>query len=315
MRLLFVPTIKPSAQNDFLEVSILHGLRSLLGKDCVDYPRKKIMYHDFSEIPKDQLHGQGFTLLTEPIQDMSEEERALKNFDAVLYGCGHMYGEGKVKEFSQLAKGNVWVLDGHDLYGDAPRKIRFNDEEIIGVQFRKSFKRELVEKVPDVYPTGFGIPKHRIRPIDITKKDQLYQKTAPDNSLFKRAEDIGGGSAHHKFTVEEDYYNDLSRSWFGLTCKKGGWDCMRHYEIMAAGSVLLFRDYNLKPAACSPQIIPCLSYSTKEELHKIMNRLVVDNKPTEEYWFYLYKQREWLNNVGTTEARAREIIKVIENNL
>jgi len=54
---------------------------------------------------------------------------------------------------------------------------------------------------------------------------------------------------------------------------------------------------------------------TKEELDTITNRLVVDNAPTDEYHFYLNKQREWLNNVGTTEARAREIIKTIEKNL
>ena len=46
-----------------------------------------------------------------------------------------------------------------------------------------------------------------------------------------------------------------------------------------------------------------------------MNRLVVNNTPTDEYHFYLNKQRQWLNNVGTTEARAREIIKTIEKNL
>jgi hypothetical protein len=315
MRLLFVPTTKVSAQNDYLEVSILHGLREIMGNQCVDYPRKKIMYHDFSDIPKDQLHGRGFTLLTKSIQDLSEQERELSTFDAVLYGCGHMYGEGVVKEFNNIANNNVWVLDGHDLFGDAPRKIEFNDQEVIGVQFRKSFKRELVEKVPDVYPTGFGIPEYQIRPINLDNKDQLYQKTAPDNSLFQTVKDLGGGFSHHKFTKEEDYYNDLSRSWFGLTCQKGGWDCMRHYEIMAAGSLLLFRDYNLKPAACSPQVIPCLSYSTREELDGIMNRLVVDNKPTDEYMFYLDKQREWLNNVGTTKARAREVLKIIKENL
>ena len=312
MKLLFVPTNKITAQNDYLEVSILHGLREIMGNQCVDYPRKKIMYNDFSDIPKDQLHGKGFTLLTKPIKDLSEKERELNQFDAVLYGCGHMHGEGTIHEFNKISKNNVWVLDGHDLFGDAPRKIEFNDQEVIGVQFRKCFKRELVEKVPDVYPTGFGIPEYQIRPFDISKKDQQYQKTAPDNSLFQTVNDLGGGFSHHKFTKEEDYYNDLSRSWFGLTCQKGGWDCMRHYEIMAAGSVLLFRDYNLKPAACSPQAIPCLSYSSREELDSIMNRLVVDNKPTDEYYFYLHKQREWLNNVGTTKARAKQIIKIIK---
>ena len=90
MRLLFVPTNKVTAQNDYLEVSILHGLREIMGNQCVDYPRKKIMYNDFSDIPKDQLHGKGFTLLTKPIKDLSEKERELNQFDAVLYGCGDM---------------------------------------------------------------------------------------------------------------------------------------------------------------------------------------------------------------------------------
>ena len=316
MRLLFVPTINPDCQNDLLEVSILHGLRSILGKDCVDYPRKKILYHDFSDSPKDSLHGRGFSLLTEPIQDLSEEERDLSSFDAVLYGCGHMYGESGITEYNSLVKGRqVWVLDGHDLHGDAPRKIKIkegdNEIEVIGVQFRKSFKRELVEKITDVYPTGFGIPKHRIRPIRLPGKDQLFQKTAPDNALFKEVTDIGGGHAHHTFTEEEEYYDDLSRSWFGLTCKKGGWDCLRHYEIIAAGTVLLFKDYDLKPPTCSPQLLPCLSYSSKEELDAIVNRLVINNLPTGEYNMLLQKQRQWLDSVGTTEARAAHIIKTM----
>ena len=319
MKILFVPTISPNYQGDLLENSILHGLRTVLGKNCVDYPRKKIMYHDFSETKKDSLHGRGFSLLTEPILDLSEEERKLDKFDAILYGDGHMYGEKNNKELNKLANNNVWVLDGHDLHGNAPRKINIKegDEEInvIGAQFKKSFKRELVEKVDDVYPTGFGIPTHRIMTFNSEKKDQLFQKTAPDNALFNDVKDIGGGFKHHKFTDEEKYYNDLNRSWFGLTCKKGGWDCLRHYEIIAARSVLLFKDYNKKHPTCSPLCIPCLWYSTKEELDEITNRLVVNNKPTDEYMFYLEKQLEWLINIGTTEARAREIIKIIEKNL
>ena len=32
---------------------------------------------------------------------------------------------------------------------------------------------------------------------------------------------------------ESDYYKDYQRSYFAITCKKGGWDCLRHYEILA----------------------------------------------------------------------------------
>jgi len=317
-KILFVPTKNPGSQNDLLEVSILNGLRTIMGENCVDYPRKKIMYHDFSDSPKDGLHGRGFSLLTKPIEDLTEEQRKLGKFDAILYGDGHMYGENTDKELNKLANGNVWVLDGHDLHGNAPRKIDIQEGEeelnVIGVQFRKSFKRELIEKVEDVYPTGFGIPKHRIMEFDVSKKEQLYQKTAPDNAIFNDVKDLGGGFSHHKFTVEEDYYNDLNKSWFGLTCKKVGWDCLRHYEIIASRSVLLFKDYNLKSATCSPQCIPCLCYSSKEELDEITNRLVVNNKPTDEYMFYLDEQMKWLLNVGTTEARAAHILRVMQDN-
>ena len=38
------------------------------------------------------------------------------------------------------------------------------------------------------------------------------------------------------------------RSRFGVTTKKSGWDCMRHYELAASGCVPCFRDLEEKPA-------------------------------------------------------------------
>ena len=317
MRILFITTQNPTKQGDLLEVSLLHGLRTVLGEDCVDYPRKKIMYHDFSDTPKDTLHGRGFSLLTTPIQDIEDRDIFKQKFDCVIYGDGHMYGEvPNIEGVNELADGNVWIIDGNDLYGNAPRMISHNGEIIIGTQFTNCFKRELVETDDDsVHPTGFGIPEERIREVDFSIKDQLYQKTAPSDSLFEDAIDIGGGFSHHKFTDEEDYYNDLSRSWFGLTCKKGGWDCLRHYEIIASGSLLLFRDYYKKPWMCSPQELPCYFYSSKNQLYNLMSELVINNKPTDKYLLMLEKQREWLYSVGTTSSRANIILNIFKKEL
>lgn len=69
--------------------------------------------------------------------------------------------------------------------------------------------------------------------------------------------------------------------------------------------------YNKKPALCSPQHLPCLSYSTREELEYIMSMLIVNNKPTKTYLDLLYTQRQWLYRVGTTEARALNILRVL----
>ena len=70
MKVVFVTTVNPLVQGDLLELSILHGMRSVLGANCIDFPRKKIMYHDFSESPKNSLHGRGFSLLTSPLDDL-----------------------------------------------------------------------------------------------------------------------------------------------------------------------------------------------------------------------------------------------------
>jgi hypothetical protein len=310
VKILFVTTKNPKAQGDYLEMSVLHGLRKILGDNCVDYPRKKIMYHDFSETKKEELHGMGFSLLHEPLKDISKEIRGNElnqKYDAVLYGDGHIYGEQpNIEEFNSLGNNNSWIIDGHDLYGQAPRKVLAYGEYVIGTQFNKCFKRELVEEnLKNVYPTGFGIPESRILSTS-TKKVQLIPSAVPSESLFEKPV-----ARNYKFLDEENYYKDLAQSWFGLSCKKGGWDCLRHYEIIAAGALLLFKDYDSKPSQCSPQNLPCYSYGSMEELNYLLKTL----PGTDKYYSMLSKQKKWLLEHGTTEARSRKIIKVIRDEL
>lgn len=324
MRILFITTKRPDRQADYLENTLINGFRKLLGEDFVDYPRKKVMYGDFSESPKIKLHGRGFSLLTTPIEDISDRDIFNQKFDVVIYGDGHIYGETpNIEGVDELCSGNTWIIDGHDLYGEATIKIPSPHPSIdpfhyggvvIGSQFKNCFKRELVEEEDDVYPTGFGIPEERILPIDYKIKDQLIASTAPSLSIFDDSANQMEPT-HYKFDNEKDYYDDLSRSWFGLTCKKGGWDCLRHYEIMAAGALLLFRDYDKKPPLCSPQNLPCFSYSTKEELDDLTSKLVVNNKPTRKYTSMLKKQREWLLEYGTTTSRAKHILDILSARL
>lgn len=315
MKILFIT----SKSEDYLEVTILNGLRTLINENCIDIPRKKIMYHDWSEINKNKLHGQGFTMQTLPIADI--KNRSIENFDFIVYGISKHPEDFSFEQKelnNRIHRSKIWHLDGHDLYGGpntSLRTILHNGENVIGIQKTPCFKRELIEETENAYPTGFGIPNHHIKEINLSRKKQLFQKTAPHDSLFKPIRDLGGGFSHHIFNNEQDYYNDLQDSWFGLTCKKGGWDCLRHYEIMASGTLLLFKDYEKKPLLCSPINIPTLSYSTKEQLVEIMNRLVVNSKPTEEYMYLLKKQREWLVNNGTTIARALNLYNILSKKL
>lgn len=311
LKILYITTANPRAQGDFLEVSIFHGLRTIMGDDCVDYPRKKVMYHDWSDTPQSELHGQGFTLYTQKLNDLSFSRDTIdySKFDFVLFGTlgqydGYPTHEEIIKHYD---KSRIWYLDGHDIYGSAEVMGVFNGERVVANQKKNSFKRELVFLEEGVYPTGFGIPEYQIRPIDFSIKNKLFPKTAPSRAIFGSDPEMGTRH-HHVFSNEEEYYRDMQESWFGLTCKKGGWDCLRHYEIIAAGALLLFKDYNQKPDSCSPQGMPCFSYGTPQELQAIVSRLLVNNSPTDEYLNMLNAQREWLLKFGTTKARAKSII-------
>ena len=303
MKILYVTSqaVSPDAQGDFQENIILHGLRSVLGTHLIDVPRKKVMYGDFSEVPRNKLHGLGFTLY-DGIKDLDFNERLITpntEISAIIYGITDSYGITDYPQINQLCN-NIWYIDGHDTPD---------------IKKRPCFKRELFQAEDGVFPTGFGIPANKIRPLDFNKS-QLYQGTAPAEAFFK-PEVMRHLVDYYTFTwqQEKEYYDDMQRSWFGITCKKGGWDSLRHYEILAAGSCLLFREYDKKPALCAPQNLPCFSYNSVEELQHLMNTLVVNNKPTKEYIDMVIAQREWLLKYGTTTARGLEVLNVIKESL
>jgi len=84
-------------------------------------------------------------------------------------------------------------------------------------------------KVPvsnNIYPIGFSIPKSKI--VDsVPEKVKVTAESLPD----------GRG-----FCCEKSYYDEYAKSVFGITQKKGGWDCLRHYEILANGCIPKFEN-------------------------------------------------------------------------
>jgi hypothetical protein len=319
MKIIYITTDDPKSQGDYQENVLLTGLRSILRDDLIDYPRKKTMYGDFSDSPKNEIHGWGFTMFSKPIPDITQEEREKvlppmfwgifesgqlgvllkepQEVDFVIYGVTDAYGVPDYPEINKLAKYGVVYIDGHDHMNITKTPC-----------FKREWCEEYVNGKDNVWRTGFGVPEHLIRPLDIERKKQMIQNTVPPYALF--SQQILGIDARrlYKYDDEEDYYDDMASSFFGLTCMKGGWDSMRHYEIMAAGAVLLFRDYNQKPAGCSPDGIPALSYSTKTELQSIIDTLVIDGKPTPKYFKIFEQQRKWLLENGTCKARAHKVL-------
>lgn len=284
MKILFITRQFP----DYLQDTLLRGLRRLYGSDCIDCPRKGVLY---GELPV--FYSNGFTLWTTPMQDIKRSTCPYEDIDIVILGAyrrqTHLPWPALLSKASTAPK--VAYIDGEDAT-DVPSLPR------------PYFKRELTEALPGVYATGFGVPEDKIRPIDLEQKRQIYQSHVVDPEI---ADDTG-----YKFNDEKDYYDDMARSFFGITTKKAGWDCMRHYEILAAGALLAFRDYGHKPLTCPPRCDAILSYSSREDFMRQAKALVPDGKPTPEYRGRLDAQRKWLLLHGTCKARAEKLVADVE---
>jgi hypothetical protein len=269
---------------DYLADSLIIGLRELYEENCVEYPRKDILYGDL-----ECVYGRGFTLWSKPILDVPRGPAAFEETDWVIYSN---YRRQQPVDWRLLVRNK----------DTAPRVIYVDgcDDNNVEPGVRPFFKRELFQAEPGVFSTGFGIPDRLIRPLAIEKKSQLIQTHVQDEEF---ASDSG-----YKFTEEKDYYDDLARSLFGITMRKGGWDCMRHYEIMAAGTVVMFKNFDQKPAACAPQCPHIISYTDRKDFLAKTNRLLTDGKPNAEYMKVLQAQREWLLANATCRMRAAQLL-------
>jgi hypothetical protein len=81
----------------------------------------------------------------------------------------------------------------------------------------------------NIFPLPYCIPD-----------EYVVNEVPPKKSMFSKL--IPGDRTTYIYGVndEAEYHAMYGESRFARTCKKGGWDCMRHYEIMCNGTIPLF---------------------------------------------------------------------------
>ena len=79
----------------------------------------------------------------------------------------------------------------------------------------------------NIYPIIFSIPEEKIVK-NIPFKTKLISNLIP------------GDTSTYIYNTENDYYKEYQKSIFAKTIMKAGWDCMRHYEILANGTIPYF---------------------------------------------------------------------------
>jgi hypothetical protein len=230
MKILYIGT---PAFSDFMSDSLFHGLRSLMGEDVVDGIRIGYMYDDFPLDDLNKFWGRGFTL-TRKLKDLNIDRTDLESkikaryFDYVIYGASF---RDYALNFLQLVvsvypPNRLVFVNGNDSYRGRVQPALIN---IPGIHF---LRERLVND--HTFPIAFSIPKEII--VDsVPEKRQYIMPLIP------------GVPETYIYSDETSYYGAYQQSLFGLTWKKAGWDCLRHYEILSQGCLPLFLDIHHMP--------------------------------------------------------------------
>lgn len=99
--------------------------------------------------------------------------------------------------------------------------------------------KDRIRSTHRLQPITFAIPENRI--VSLSNGSFMAAKKK------RQATVIPGKLNTYVFREEATYLQDYRQSWFGITHKKAGWDCMRHLEIMASGCLPKMHDLDHCP--------------------------------------------------------------------
>jgi len=247
--------IIPSSNSDYLQDSVYLGMKDLFG-DNVECIYDCSYLYKGAIIDKNNLWGYGFSytnILDPSLNKISTNtlEKIKDNYyDLIVYSFISR-NPAMIDDVMKITNGkNVFLINGED--ENWRFENYYNNKSIY-------FKRELYEKKEkNIEPIYYAI--HNTKFIDfLPSKTQEISKSIPSLDYCTNI-----SSSKILFDNEKDYYKDYQISKYGLTMKKGGWDSMRHYEILANGCVPIFEKIDDCPEFCLinlPKKI--LSYITK----------------------------------------------------
>lgn len=87
-------------------------------------------------------------------------------------------------------------------------------------------------------PIQFNIP---------TLKWNIYKSFRNNSKKYDISPMIPGKPSTYIYNNEKEYIKHYSECKYAITCKKKGWECLRHYEILLAGCIPFFIDIDNIP--------------------------------------------------------------------
>lgn len=284
MKILYITNYNITAQmsggfiNDYLNDLLFYGLHELKNIEVIDStPIIHLYKKNQSKINPQFLWGKGFTstyLIDNDNIDRSNIEEKIKDryFDLIIYGSVNRCLDYYDVVFKTYPSNKIFLIDGDD-----------SSNVHILSSIHPYFKRELI--TDKFIPIHFAIPECKIT-----------------NNKLPKTQDYGSvipGQGGYKFDIEQEYYDDYNKSYFGVTMKKAGWDCMRHYEILANNCIPYFTDLEECPHRTLTNLPKELLLEAKE---------LANNFDEQKYFLILNELFEYTKQHLTTKQLAQYIL-------
>lgn len=322
-----------STYEDYLSDTLLHGLRSILGASVVDVPKAEFVYDTYPAALRQSLYGRGFSVyadLKDEAVDRTRIEDRLRSgeFNLLVFAdLGRTSTE--LNRYTSLAKGaKVVLLDGADTSELYPQLSLFRTNPLsvlpaLRVAAARGawayFKRERSTSPPRlrtrslrwlnpapsaIHSIAFSIPESKVRSESVLSKTPK-RKEFPSHIVDVEVAAYLGAQTKYAFENEAAYYDDLASSRFGITTKRAGWDCMRHYEIAANGAVPCFRNLHLKESTCAPHGLNATNSISYTDVHDLMEK--TKRLSNDHYAALRQGAMKWARD-NTTRRRAEEFL-------
>lgn len=149
-----------------------------------------------------------------------------------------------------------------------------------------------------LHPITFSIPEEKICKYE-TKKTKILSDLIP------------GDLSTYIYNNENEYYDEYKKSYFAITKKKAGWDCLRHLEILANGCLPYFLDIEKCPENTLSLYPKDLFYECNILYNKFINKNIdeLTNDDINSYNLLRQKLLDYTKNYLTTEKMATYILK------
>lgn len=133
-----------------------------------------------------------------------------------------------------------------------------------------------------IHPISFSVPAENILN-EVPQKETMIAYCKYNSRIFRD---------------EKEYFKEYQQSLFGNTKRKEGWDCNRHYEILANGCIPYFEDIDKIPKNTMVDF-------PKEIVKRGMNVMSLNCK---EYEPIIKELLEYTRKHLTTETRVKYIL-------